>query len=257
MTMIKNDTKNNVSAALLPELYSRVINIFEAIKSDLVLCTDENLNQCYVSLVESINEILEEPCYSELKACMPDFYKDITGKINFIDREWDQYKEELYNFSSKINSYFLKIGAKKEVLSIDLWNPLFNQIDEAITNHRKTVKYFSKKLLEKQDDNSERIKINISDNRGIWRKDNKTIHIYEIGIDTKRFMIIKNLKNKQKSGPSLAKSYANNSLSQLSKEIKKINNLFKEKLLLNENLIKKANTGGYELNITFFDINFE
>ncbi|HPT29899.1 MAG TPA: hypothetical protein PK526_03100 [bacterium] len=255
--MIKNDTKNKVSAALLNESYSRIIDIFEAIKSGLILYTDENLNQCYISLVKSINKILEESCYSELKTFVPDFYKDITSKINFIDREWDQYKEELYNFSSKINSYCLTIGAKKEVLSIDLWSPLFNQIDEAITNHRETVKYFSEKLLEKQNNNTEKIKINISDNRGIWRKDNKTIRIYEIGINTKRFMIIKCLKNKQKSGPALAKSYANNSLSQLSKEIKKINSLFKEKLLLNENLIEKANTGGYELNITFFDINFE
>lgn len=255
--MIKNDTKNKVSAALLNELYSRIIDIFEAIKSSLILCTDENLNQCYVSLVESINKILEEPCYSELKTCVPDFYKDITGKINFIDREWGQYKEELYNFSSKINSYCLKIGAKKELLSIDLWSPFFNQIDGAVTNHRKTVKYFSEKLLEKQNKNSEKIKINISDNQGIWRKENKTVLIYEIGINTKRFMIIKSLKNNQKSGPALAGSYANNSLSQLSKEIKKINSLFKEKLLLNENLIEKANTGGYELNITFFDINFD
>ncbi len=252
---MENINTKKISATLLKEFYSRVINIFEAINSGLVLYTDENLNNFYKLLTDIINSMLEESQYSKLRKFAPEFYENITGKINVIDQEWDQYKEELYNFSSKLESYCLELGAKKEMLNENLWNIFFNNIDEGVLAHRKTVKYFSTKLRNSLDE--ERVKIYISDNRGIWRKHYKTILIYEIGLNTKRFNIIKSLKTGQISGPNLATLYSNNNLSQISKEINKINSLFKEKLSLNEGLINKASTGGYQLNNTYFDINFE
>ena len=144
--MIKNTKENRKDTFLLYFLYSKVIEILEAVKSGLVLYRDDELNYCYLSSVETVNKILNKKDFLELKKEAPDLYKNITGQIQDIDYSWDTYKNQLYNFLSKIqgNNIMMNITEKDSPENIE---DLKKDLNIAIYIHNKAKNEKLEKLI--------------------------------------------------------------------------------------------------------------
>ncbi len=100
-----------------------------------------------------------------------------------------------------------------------------------------------------------KIEVFISVEKGIYKNKNVNLN-YPIQNRSKRFKLIKDLKDGKKDGKILADTLYKGSLSELSKEIKEINKNFENKLKLKNKLIINLETGGYKLNDHNYNIEF-
>jgi len=120
-----------------------------------------------------------------------------------------------------------------------------------------------KKEVKAEYENSKTIKkyknkmnIFVSDENGIFTNEKTKKPNYPVKIRSKRFKIIKNLKDGKKDGNILSELFYEKNLSTLSKEIKEVNKIFTEKLNLRDNLIISIDTGGYKLNNDKYNVKF-
>lgn len=102
--------------------------------------------------------------------------------------------------------------------------------------------------------NAKRIPITLSDKDGIYRNDGKG---KQYGISKKRKALLFLIAKKGRvSLPELQKE-TGRSESRISSEITEINKVFRDSLMLADNIIIHNNTGGYSINNTVFEINLE
>lgn len=102
--------------------------------------------------------------------------------------------------------------------------------------------------------NAKRIPITLSDKDGIYRNDGRG---KQYGISKKRKALLFLIAKKNRvSLPELQKE-TGRSESRISSEITEINKVFRDSLVLADNIIIHNNTGGYSINNTVFEINLE
>ncbi|MCK5475442.1 MAG: hypothetical protein KAI71_02580 [Candidatus Pacebacteria bacterium] len=158
--------------------------------------------------------------------------------------EMNKTLEKNKNFNSNeiiVEGYIVK----KTIKFLQKCKEYEKKIDEILD---KATKNEMRAKVKKSNNDTNKINIIISNNKGIYRKNKDSELSYPMKTASKRKKIIHNLKDNKKNGNLLAEILYNKNLSQLSKEIKEINENFKNKLKLKEDLIINLDTGGYKLN---------
>jgi len=127
----------------------------------------------------------------------------------------------------------------------------FDPSDAGFPND-KANRHYRFKILQKDEMGKQKIFISLED--GIYKDINNKKEVY--GMRGKRFRLIQKLRGGRKDGNILAQSLEYSSLTQLSKEVACINEIFKKNLNLEYKLIIHPPMGGYKLNVDKYDIEF-
>lgn len=149
--------------------------------------------------------------------------------------------------------YRIKRYGQQTIFHPDDWF-IFNEYDKQ--RIQKAIKKIEAEEISRKARTRRKSKITIfiSKEKGVYRKKKNKILQYPIK-GKKRPHLIRCLKDSWKDTNTLREILKYDS-PQLSKEKKAINDNFKMKLELRENLIVRRDTGGYQLNQEIYDIKF-
>jgi len=210
------------------------------------------------------------------------YLANYTEDTDFVDIAEDFLKEN--SFDLQITALFLiNNGFIKNIDYSNIHN--FSKIflglpmDVVVTNNKEEMKYAQlsvklnpdqflaikeplqsistwlgtkKKERKKYNNKNKKIAIFISDDHGIYKDDVKSGY----PVRGSRAKLLRHLRDGKKDGKILTQIWGHNNHAQLSKDIKGINKLFKNKLKQKEDIVVHVQTGGYKLNDEIYAIKF-
>lgn len=260
--------------SLLRQAYQVLMNIVE------IFCynptePDVKLNRFYTYLDkliwETIDELRIHNLFYQFRKPFSNLFaaeKECGGKV-----AWDVFRPEMQAMFGQIESLYQEQNGsdilaepdtQKQLNDIKLYlSEIKGKLKETIKQQKPASKPTIpieivnmpqvKQALDLFQGNPLKKQIFISDESGVYTNNGSKKLSYPIS--GKRAQLLKLLKDSKKSGPVLAQNL-DQSLQVISKEIENINQAFRSKLEVEDDLISPIDTGGYKLNQEVFEIEF-
>jgi hypothetical protein len=136
------------SIFLLRTLYLKNLEILDAFAGNGNIAIRDNvLNRYYVILNITINRILDEKGFEELKNEKPELFESLIDDIEDYDIVWKLGSKQAYNFLNRTEDLYILSGCPVFEFPVDIKN-IFQNISDSIIRHKKDRDKQWKELLD-------------------------------------------------------------------------------------------------------------
>jgi hypothetical protein len=127
-------------------LYGKIIEILDIVYKAPASYRNNDLNRCYVTMLEFADFLLEREDLREILKDKPNLFETVIGDFDDDRLEWEFLSKDAYNFYGKIEKMYILQGDSNLEIPKELEETLHN-VDVAIENHKKMVGNFTNKVL--------------------------------------------------------------------------------------------------------------